>query len=185
MQCDEIRERFAELLYEEGEAPAANADIDILDHLQTCLACRREFEELKQTREYLQAWKDEPPLRSVRIPRHEIHLNRRNGWVYARYAAIAAMALICILALADTELTWNKSGFSISTHIFPRNTSDHNYYTKTEVRDVMKLALDDSEFRMNEVNYLMLQKMLATVEQDRLMDLQLVRSQAAQNRNRN
>ncbi len=90
----------------------------ILDHLQTCAACRRELEELKQTRKYLQAWKDEPPLRSVKIPGHEAYLNRRSGWVYLRYAAIAAMALICILALANTELTWNKSGFSISTHIF-------------------------------------------------------------------
>ena len=49
----------------------------------------------------------------------------------------------------------------------------------------MKRALDDSKFEMNEANYLMMQKMLDTVEQDRLMDLRLTRAQAAQNRNRN
>ena len=38
----------------------------------------------------------------------------------------------------------------------------------------MKQALDDSELRMNETNYLMMQKMLDTVEQDRWMDLRLV-----------
>ncbi len=85
MQCDEIRERFAELLYEEGGAPAANADMDILDHLQTCLACRQEFEELKQTRKYLQAWKDEPPLRSVRIPR------TRNSFEPAKWLGLCSL----------------------------------------------------------------------------------------------
>ena len=183
MQCDEIRECFMELLYEEGGAPPANADT--LDHLQTCSACRREFEELKQTRERLQAWKDEPLLRSVKIPGRQAYWSRRSGGFYFRYAAIAAMALICILALANTKLTWNKSEFSISTHLFPRNPSERDYYTKTEVRDIMKRALDDSESQMNEVNYLMMQKMLDTVEQNRLMDLRLTRSQAAPNRNRN
>lgn len=182
MQCDDIRERFIELLYEEGGMPASNAEI--LDHLQTCAACHRELEELKQTRKCLQAWKDEPPLQNVKIPGHEAYLNRRSGWVYLRYAAIAAMALICILALANIELTWNKSGFSISTHIFA-NPSERDCYSKTEVRDLVKRALDDSEFRMNEVNYLMMQKTLDTVEQDRMMDLRLTRAQAAQNRNRN
>jgi hypothetical protein len=182
MQCNEIRERFVELLYEEGSTPASNAEI--LGHIHTCAACRRELEDLKQTRECLQAWKDESPLQSVRIPGHEAYLTRRSSWVYLRYAAIAAMALICILALANFELTWNKSGFSISTHIFPQNPPEQDHYTKTEVRDLVKRALDDSEFRMNEVNYLMMQKTLDTVEQDRLMDLRLTRK-AAQNRNRN
>ncbi len=183
MQCDEIRERLTELLYEEGGAPPANADL--LDHLQTCSACRREFEELKQTRTYLQAWKDEPLLRSIKIPGHKAYVNRRSGWVYFRYAAIAAMALICILALANMEITWNKSGFSIGTHLFPLNPSQRDYYTKTEARDIIKRALDDSESQMKEVNYLMMLKMLDTVEQSRLMDLRLTRSQAATNRNRN
>lgn len=183
MQCEEIRERFVELLYEEGDTPASNAVI--LAHLQTCAACRRELEEMKQTRKYLQAWKDESPLRSVKIPGREAYLSRRSGWAYLRYAAIAAMALICILALANTELTWNKSGFSVSTHIFQRNAPERDSYTKSEVRDVIKRALDDSEIKTTETNYIMIQKMLDAVEQDRLMDLRLTRTQAAQNRNRN
>jgi len=183
MTCNEIQERFVELLYEEAGVPPASSEI--LDHLQTCAACRRELEELKQTRKCLRAWKDEPLLRSVKIPGRETYLNRRSGWVYLRHTAIAAMALICILALANVELTWNKSGFSISTHIFPHNPSEQNHYTKTEERDLIKRALDDSESRMNEVNYLMMQKMLDTVEQDRMMDLRLTRAQAVQNRNRN
>ena len=118
MQCEEIRERFVELLYEEGGTPASNAVI--LDHLQTCAACRRELEEMKQTRKYLQAWKDESPLRSVKIPGREAYLSRRSGWAYLRYAAIAAMALICILALANAEFTWNKSCIFDQHSHFPR-----------------------------------------------------------------
>ena len=183
MRCDEIRECLIDLLYDEGGTPPAN--LEIQNHLQTCPSCRREFEELKQTRKVLQVWKDESPLRSVTIARQERLLKQRSGWKYLGYAAIAAMALICILALANTEITVNKNGFSFSTHVIAPPKAERDYYTKNEVRDILKRALDDSEYRTNEFNYMRMQKLLDTVEQDRWMDMRLIRSRAAQNRNRN
>jgi hypothetical protein len=183
MHCDEIREQIIEFVYDEGDIPPAH--VEILEHLKTCAACRGELNELKQTRKYLQLWKDESPLRRVTIGGRETTTHRRFVWRYLGYAAIAAMAVICFLALANAKIVWDKNGFSFSSHLFAARDTVRDYYTKTELRQLMKQALDDSEFRTNEVNYLMMQKILDMVERDRWMDLRLVRRQASQNHNSN
>jgi predicted amidophosphoribosyltransferase len=183
MRCDEIQEHIIDFLYDEGNARSINADV--WKHLRTCPSCRKELEELRETRKYLQLWKDEPPLRSVTISGRREIPRRQFVRRYFRYAAIAAMAAVSFLALANTQITWNKNGFLFSTHLFAWNGGERNYYTKTELRNLMKQALDDSEFRINEANYLMVQKMLDMVEQDRWMDLHLARGRAAQNQSRN
>jgi len=177
MRCDEIQDRIIEFVYdEENVAPAGD---EVQEHLRTCPACRQQVEDLKQTRSYLQLWKDEPPLQSVAIARHKATARRSIGRRYLGYAAIAAMIVFCFMALANTQVIWNKNGFSFSTHLFPRQETERDYYTKSELRDLMKDALDYS----NETNYLMMQKMLDTVEQDRWSDMHLIRSQGAKNRN--
>jgi predicted anti-sigma-YlaC factor YlaD len=183
MRCDEIQEHIIELIYaEDGSAPP---NAGMFEHIRTCPACREELDQLKRTRKYLQLWEDEPPLRSVKVARQEAVQPRIPIWKYLRYAGIAAMAVIGFLALANMQITWNKDGFSLSTHLFGRHGVERDYYTKSEIRNLVKRALDDSEQRMNETSYLMMQKMLDTVEQDRWMDLRLVPKQNAQNRNRN
>jgi len=175
MRCEEIQEHLVELLYDREGTPGP----DIQNHLRTCPACRRELEELKQTQKQLQIWKDEAPLRSVSIVR-ETSLRDRRSWRYLRYAAMAAMAAICFLALANTQVTYDRSGFSISTHLFARNAPERDFYTKSETREIMKRAASESE----EVNYLMMQKVLDTVERERWMDARLVRTRAARNGDR-
>jgi hypothetical protein len=181
MRCDEIRENFVDLLYDEMSA----ANLEVKNHLQTCLECRREFEELRQARKYLQEWKDESPLRSISIAGQESRAKHTNYWKYLRYGAVAAMVLICLLAVANTELTWTRDGFSFRTGLFRRAPEPAKFYTKSEVRDLMKRALDDSEMRTNETNYLMLQKMLDTVEQDRWMYSRSSRGSIPRGGNRN
>jgi hypothetical protein len=183
MRCEEFQERFVEFIYDEGGVPPENAEIR--EHLRTCSACREELEELKQTRKYLQLWKDEAPPQNVTVAGRKAATPWRFCGKYVRYAAIAAMLLLCILALANTQITWNKNGFSFSTHLIPARQQEQNYYTKAEVVDLMKQALDDSELRTNELNNLMMQKLLDTVEQDRWMDLRYSRNHTAQNQNRN
>jgi hypothetical protein len=153
--------------------------------LRLCSACRKELAELRQTRDYLRRWKDESPLRSVAIAGRKVPAISSFNWRYVRYAAIAAMALITLLALANTQVIWNKDGFFFSTRLFAAKATERNYYTKDETRDLLEQALDDSESRMSEINYLMVQKMLDTIEQERWMDLRLIRSSAAQNRDKN
>ena len=181
MRCDEFQEHLVDLLYNEGGAKPAN--IEVNDHLQTCSACRIELEELKHTRLYLQGWKDESPLRNVAIARQEMALRHKSGWRYVRYAAVAAMALICIMALANAQLKWSKDGFSFSTRLLGPKPADRDYYTKSEDRAIM----DDLESRMKEINYIMAQRVLDTVEreQEHYMNLRLTRSRSMQNQNKN
>jgi predicted anti-sigma-YlaC factor YlaD len=183
MDCEEIREHFVEIIYDEDGTAPANAEAR--EHLRTCIACRRELEELRHTRKYLQLWKDEAPLRPVIIARQGAVAPRRFHWKYLRYAAIAAMIVVCFLALANTQITLNSEGFRFSTGLFAEHRSAQDYYTKSEVLDIMKRALDDSELRMNETSFLMMQRMWDAVEQDRWNDLRLVRGHAVLPQNRN
>jgi hypothetical protein len=172
MRCDEIQERFIDILYDEpGTAPLGP---DIKEHILACPECRKTLEQLQQTRKILALWKDEAPLRNVEIPRHE----QAVGWRYLRYAAIAAIVVMSFLALANMQISWNKDGFSLSTRLLPEREGARDYYTKSELREIVKRALDDSEVRTNETNYLMMQKLLDTVERDRWMDLKLIRDRA-------
>jgi hypothetical protein len=173
MKCDEIQERFLDILYDEsGTAPS---DPEVKEHILACPECRRSLEQLQQTRKILALWKDETPLRNVEIPRH---VPNTFGWRYLRYAAIAAMVVMSFLALTNMQVSWNKNGFSLRTRLLPEKEAAGDYYTRSELRDIVKRALDDSESRMNETNYLMMQKLLDTVERDRWMDLRLIRGRA-------
>jgi hypothetical protein len=179
MNCDETREHLIELIYDEGgDAPAS---IEAREHLRTCSACRRELGELRDTRKYLQLWKDEAPLETVTIAGHDAVGSGGFHWKYLRYAAVAAMLVVCFLALANAQITWNREGFSFSTRLFAGQESSRDYYTKSEVEDIM----NDSEIRISETSRLMILKMLDTVEQDRWMDLRFVRSRKAPIQNGN
>lgn len=187
MRCDEVKESIVDVIYDESGVMPENSEIR--EHLRTCPACREELKEMTQARKYLQRWEDEPPLRHVALgennafPGENTFPYRSSGWKYMRYAAIAAMVLITILALANTQIAWNKDGFSFSTRLFPGQAAERDYYTRTELRNLLKEVLDDSESRTNEIIYLMMQETLKTVEQDRWMDLSLIRSSSIQNQN--
>jgi hypothetical protein len=183
MRCEEIRERLIDFVYDEEGTSTAIAEMR--EHFRICSTCRRELEELSRTREYLQLWKDEAPLRNAIIAGPESNATRRIKWKYPRYAAIAAMLFLCILALANTRITWNKDGFSFKTQFIKGNESPGDYYTKSEVHDIVKRALDDSEFRMNETSYLRMKEMMDRMEQYSWMDLHLVRNRQASDQNKN
>ena len=184
MRCNEIQERLVELLYNEsGNDPATK---ELQDHIFSCPTCQKELEELKGIRQTLRLWKDEIPLRAVAAPTRGDALRSRQFIVrrYLRYAATAALVVISLLALANAHIAWNKEGFSFSAHLFAWSEPRQDYYTKAEVRNLLKSALDDTENRMTETSYLMMQRMLDTVDQDRWMDLHLVRDQSALTRNK-
>lgn len=180
MRCDEIRERFVELLYAEPGTPAASAELQA--HIKSCPACENELMELKAVQAALKTWKEEPPLRSVVIaglaaralpPRSRPNLLRMT-----RYVAVAALMVLAFLALANADITWNEQGFSFRTHLLRvAPAQSQEYYTKTEMRDILRKVLDESESRLMDTNYLMMQRMLETIEQERRSDLVLMKNQ--------
>ena len=127
MRCDEIQEHS--LIFFMMKAAILQENTELREHLRTCSACRRELEELKQTRKYLQLWKDESPLQNISIagphfPRPEVELE------ILRYAGDCGHGHDLLLALANTQITWNKNGFSFSTPAFPEDKSMNGITTQ-------------------------------------------------------
>lgn len=182
MRCDEIREKLVELLY--GDERAAGADRQVQEHVRDCPVCRRELEELKGVQGLLRMWEDEPPLRPVSMPEDRMFRQQVSSfWRFARYAAAAAVLILAFLALSNAEMTWNSDGFSFRTRLLTPGTADS--YTRAETINLLKNALDDSESRMNEANFLMMQRMMDTIEEDRWMELRQISQQWQQSRGKN
>lgn len=183
MRCDEIQERFVELLYDERGTPPASPELRA--HVRTCARCRRELEDLRTVRGVLGLWKDESPGEvalpaSTRVapvvpiaakPRPTARLA-----AFARWGAIAAMLVMALLAVGNAEVTWNRDGFAFRTRLFAREAPPVEYYTRDEVRRLVKRALDDTERSMTEANYVMMQRLLETIDQEKQQDMRFLAS---------
>ncbi len=185
MRCEDVKERFVELLYDEPGTPPASPELR--GHLASCPACRRELAELQETRSALAAWTDEAPLRPILLPRADRASTPRRPMFfrYLGYAAAAAAVALAFLALANAEITWNRDGLAFRTHLFSSPGVPRETYTKAEVRSLLKAVVDDTESRVMETNYLMMQRMMDTIEEDRRLDWRLVRTETARNHNKN
>ncbi len=174
MRCEDIQERFVDLLYSERGTPAASPELKA--HVDSCPDCRRELEELQRLRGTLSLWPDEPPLRPVQVPQPaRPKVTRRvTAWNVLRFASLAALVVLAFLALANAEVSWTRDGFAFKTRLFPSRTASSDYYTKAEVRDMLKRALDDSEARMMETNSVMIDRMMDTMDQERWQEWRLV-----------
>ena len=164
MKCNDIQERFVDLLYQERGTPSASPELEA--HIQSCPACRKELAELKGLQTTLKAWKDEPPLRPVTIPRSEPagFTSWIPSWRLLRYAAIAALVTIAFLGVANADIQWNRDGFSFKTHLFPRGAASSpsaDYYTRQEMQVILERVLDESR----EINILLGQRLLETIDQ--------------------
>ena len=183
MRCDEIQERFIDLIYDETGTPAASPELRA--HFDSCPACRSELDELKAVRRALGAWEDEAPLRSAARPVRVTSLAPAAGIRIlhaARYGALAAMALLAFLALANAEITWNKDGFALRTRLLSRTPGVRDSYTKGEVRDLVRKALDDTESRLSEETLVVGQRLLDTIEAERRMELRFINARIGHSR---
>jgi hypothetical protein len=173
MRCDEIRERLVDLLYDERRSH--HADPELKAHVESCPSCRQELKELGGVRAALSLWEDEAPLCPVTLPAPRKPASGWiNFWPVARRVAMAAAVLLAFLALTNAEVAWESGRFSFRTSLLPAATSSSNYYTKLETRDLVRRALDDTESRMTETNYLMMQRMMDTMDQERWSEMRQV-----------
>lgn len=185
MRCDEIRERFVDLLYDELGTPAASPELRA--HIDSCPECRKELEGLRVLQDTLRTWKDEASPAPVRIPEFK---RRRPAFRFPifkmlRYAGVAALVTLAFLALSNAELTWNKEGFSFRTHAFSRQTAQNDFYTKSETRRVMKEALRDSESFLIDYNSQQLNAALDLVDKQMGQEMRYVRGLYSQTRAKN
>ncbi len=185
MRCEEIRERLVELLY--GELDSTPEAAEVRAHVRSCAACGRELKELAGARTALGLWPDEPLLRPVEVPQASPFLRQRRptAWSVLRYAAVASLAVLAFLALANAELRWNREGFSFRTSLVARHEPGADYYTKDEVLRLVRAALDDSESRMMEASRLMILQGLDTAEAERYHDLRQIEYRLARRLGKN
>jgi anti-sigma factor RsiW len=184
MRCDEIQERFVELLYDETGTPPASPELRA--HVDSCPRCRAELEDLQATRRMLALWKDEPAPASkvARLLRTRRTVERRLPPA-VRWGGIAAALLLGFLALANAEITVNRDGFSFRTHLFSRQPDIRDLYTKAETRDLLRRALDDTESRLSEETVLASQRVLDTIEQERQMEIRFINARLGRARSNN
>jgi hypothetical protein len=98
---------------------------------------------------------------------------------------MAAAVLLAFLALTNAEVTWEQGRFSFRTSLMPAAASGSNYYTKSEIRDLVREALDDTESRVIETNYLMMQRVMDTMDQERWSETRLVKARGNDSRVKN
>jgi hypothetical protein len=168
MRCDEIRDRFVELLYSEPGTPGPSWELRT--HVESCPDCRKELEDLKKVRVALRSWQDEPPIRPVLLPARAPKASFFRVPMWAKYAAVAAMTVLAFLAGFNSKVL----------------SRDPDHYTRAEVRELIKQALYDSEARTSENMNVQLQKALGTIENEQgYMYTRLASAQTNRNRNKN
>jgi len=183
MRCEEIQERFVELLYRESGTPPASPELQA--HVLSCPVCQGRLQELQSVQKMLRLWPEEPMERPVTVPR-EAHRFGRAPAAYRRiagFAAAAAAIVLAFLALSNAQMRWNQDGFSFQTRLWGGGESD--VYSKEEVHELLLRAMRDSEQEIRESNFVMLQRMLETIDAERYQDLQRIELRLAKGLNRN
>jgi predicted anti-sigma-YlaC factor YlaD len=185
MRCDEIREHLIDLLY--NEPAASEGDAALRDHIGSCPDCRRELEGLRDVRRMLSSWEDERPARPLRVPARIDAYRRRPPLVSRalKYAAIAAMVLLAFLGLTNAEITWNDQGFAFKSRLTGGKAPLSDTYSRAELQEFLRRALDDTEARMIETNRLMILQGLDTSEAERYRDFQLIEHRLTKGLNKN
>ncbi len=181
MQCNEIQERFVDLLYAERGTPPP--DPQLQEHIRSCPACQKELAGLKSLQEMLKAWQDEKPLRPVILPHKQPARSRirMSFWPALRYAGVTLLVALAFLGLANADIRWDRNGFSFKTALFSTPPPAADTYTREEILAIAQRTLDQSQ----DSTLLLIQQMMATIDQDRVSDLSYVNSKLRENRNKN
>lgn len=185
MRCNEIQEKFVDLLYREKGTPSASPELAA--HLRSCPDCQKELAELQELRSTLKVWQDEPPLRPFRMPPAE---PARQGFQFpllsfARYAVFAMLIALAFLGISNADIRWDSQGFSFRTSLLskaaPTAQLSSDYYTKEEVLQMFKRVSDDFQgFTLQ-----MMQRVMDTQDQLRLTDLRFISNKLKQNAGKN
>jgi hypothetical protein len=182
MRCDEIQERFVDLLYQENGMPSADPELQA--HLRACADCRQELTELRAVRDKLKTWYDEPPLRPTWMPRL-VPIREHFQfplWRMVRYAAYAVLVTLAFLGFSNAEIHWDRNGFLFRTSLLSRATPAlQQGYTKEETREIVTRAMSDSQ----EFTIQMMHRAMESQDQLWMRDLRFVNSKIKENRGGN
>lgn len=170
MGCEEIKNLLPNVLYDDDAVEAHH----VAAHLRTCADCSRELSELRATRNLLAEWTIEEPKRNLMFvkpktgwtePLKRLFSNRHFSVARVGSAIlISCSAVLVLLSLANTHVTWEKGKFSFRTSLF--NQPDQavnereNAYIDEQLLQIIDSMLVSSEMRQARLYNLMLQEAL-------------------------
>jgi len=125
MKCDEIKEKFMELIY--GEISPEDKK-KVQAHLRRCKDCKKEFMELKNTSAVLQKWEIPEPNMNLVFVREKTPLFARlkeslpvlnfNFKKFGMAFGGTFAGILILLSLVNFEVTKTSEGFSVKMALF-------------------------------------------------------------------
>ncbi|MBC8182297.1 hypothetical protein H8E88_14435 [candidate division KSB1 bacterium] len=195
MKCDTIHPLIIDFLYD--EITEENKKILQL-HLKKCDKCREEVESLKSTSNILQKWEDVEPDYSLVMVTEKVplldNLKEQFQKLFPKPKKIAfgfaygIVVIFLLLALANTEISYQQGNFKMSMGLFSKQPAQNqveanemlinqlveklqqeNYY-------LMKTMIEQSEARQQKQWQSSLVQFNRNLEQQRIQDLNLIGS---------
>ena len=195
MKCDTIHPLIIDFLYD--EISEENKKILQL-HLKKCNKCREELESLKSTSHILQKWEDVDPDFKLTLITEKIswldNLKEQFQKFFPKSKKIAFgfaygfVGVFLLLALANTEISYQQGNFKMSMGLFSKQAKQNqveinemltnqlveklqqeNYY-------LMKTMIEQSEARQQQQWKSSLVQFNKNLEQQRIQDLRLIGS---------
>ncbi len=193
MKCDQIHPLIIDFIYHEISDQGRET---LQAHLLKCASCREELEALKSTSQILQKWEDVTPNFNL------VMVSEKVNWVESikkklrqllptpkkaiRGLAYGVAAIVLLLALTNTEISYQAGNFKMSFGLFSKQTAakpneetviannqlveklrQENYY-------LMKTLIEQSEARQRKEWQTSLVQLNQNFEQRRLQDLNLI-----------
>jgi len=186
MTCDESKILLMDFLYNEIEPESEKL---VRAHLQSCSACRSEYESLSRTSLTLKAWENEDPrLHLVFVPeskswlaalKEKLFPNRAPAWgKLAGLSAGIAIGVLFISALLNTEISFNNGNFVYRTSLLPRPSASVDSQLVVQMQQQLdekyqQLLLASQQQQRDEFNRT-LAKFASDIDRQRQSDLMLV-----------
>jgi hypothetical protein len=182
-----MSERLVSLLYEETGKEESK---EIKEHLKSCNACKKAFEEIRGTSELLNKWPDETPsmnLVFVHEPssRWETFKEQFFDMSWARRAAILvpgiAILVFLILSIMRVQIQYDQNGFqmafggkNVNQGVNEQLVIDTMKKMQDETLTLTAQMIRDSEEKQRRENTLTFAQFARDFESQRQQDLRVV-----------
>ena len=188
MKCKEMPQHLVSLIY--GELDASD-EKGVRTHLKTCAACQKIYEELESTSNVLAQWEDAKPRMNwvfVNEPtppwrrwRESIRQVRWGARLALGIPAAAALVFLC-LAVFNFRADYQDGSWSVAFSLTPQKQAQARdaqlaetfRQMQSETLLLVSRMIEESEYRQQRQNSLVMAQLVQDVEQRRRQDLNIL-----------
>lgn len=188
MKCENHKEALVAYVFQEM---TADEKTTFEKHLKTCETCRQELAEIKQTKESLAQWPDEPSPVGFKAPEKYIGLipllKKRSvqsikGIRFAWIIPATVLGLFLILSIFNFEANMQDGNWHFSFSLLPRSEKKINEDMLVQMVnqmqqdniETMARMIQSSEYRQSQKLDNSLNTLALSYEQKRKEDLQMI-----------